>query len=180
VFPASFFTNKRHPHLQTHRCRCHDSFGFSMEVVTRCFLLLPGPFLKWCMIFSDCSLSAPQISRTAFTTAIYSQGGCRLTFTIDCSLSTFTMLLAFLYFSRRLLATAHVRSITLPRDGVAATESDSHDSAGSGMSPLMSVMRGDSEEGSRTRTYFFGPSTVTVSRILINNGYFINGECSIA
>jgi hypothetical protein len=41
-------------------------------------------------------------------------------------------------------------------------------------------MRGDSEEGSRTRTYFFGPSTVTVSRILINNGYFINGECSIA
>jgi hypothetical protein len=100
---------------------CHDSFGFSVEVVTRCFLLLPGPFLKWCMIFWDCA---------NLENCIY-----------HCSLSTFTTLLAFLYFSRRLLATAHVRSITLPRDGVAATESDSHDSAGSGMSPLMSVMK---------------------------------------
>jgi hypothetical protein len=35
----------------------------------------------------------------------------------------------------------------------------------------------DMDEGSHTRSYFFGPSTVTVSRIrgMIDNGYFVEG-----
>jgi hypothetical protein len=36
---------------------------------------------------------------------------------------------------------------------------------------------GDMDDGSRTWSYFFGPSTMTVSRIrgMINNGYFAEG-----
>jgi hypothetical protein len=81
---------------------------------------------------------------------------------------------------------AHVRSTARPRDVVADAGSEGHGSGDSAewtesaqLSNVGSHSRAgvDTDEGSRTRSYYFGPSTVTVSHIreMIVNGYFAEG-----
>jgi hypothetical protein len=93
---------------------------------------------------------------------------------------------------------ACVRSIACLRDDVPVAEGEGaitergaidegHDSAGSveGTESMHashagshSHVEGDSDEGSHTRSYYFGPLTVTVNciREMINRGYFVEGS----
>jgi hypothetical protein len=90
---------------------------------------------------------------------------------------------------------AHVRSTAHPRDGAPESEDvimerdAAGDSGDGGGSPERNVPvqesdanshsgAGDnSDEGSRTRSYYFGPSMITVSHIreMIDHGYFVEG-----
>jgi hypothetical protein len=80
----------------------------------------------------------------------------------------------------------HLRSTARLRDGAAETGSEGHGSGDSAEkmepAPLSDVgshsrARADMDEGSYTRSYLFGPSTVMVKRIqgVIHNGYFAEG-----
>jgi hypothetical protein len=79
---------------------------------------------------------------------------------------------------------AHDRSTAQLRDG--ATEGESRDSVRSverteSVDVSDSSHRGDSDEGSCTRSYLFGPSMVTVSRIqeIIDSDYFAEGGARV-
>jgi hypothetical protein len=93
---------------------------------------------------------------------------------------------------------ACVRSIACLRDDVPVAEGEGaitergaidegHDSAGlvegtesmhASHAGSHSHAEGDSDEGSHTRSYYFGPLTVTVNciREMINHGYFVEGS----
>jgi hypothetical protein len=81
---------------------------------------------------------------------------------------------------------AHARSTARPHDVVADAGSEGHGSGDSAeriesaqLSDVGSHSRAgaDTNEGSRTRSYYFGPSTVMVSHIreMIVNSYFVEG-----
>jgi hypothetical protein len=85
---------------------------------------------------------------------------------------------------------AHVRSTARSCDGAAIVEGAGHDITGStertesaGASDTGSHNRaeGDSDKGSRTHSYYFGPSTVTVSHVweMIDCGYFTEGGAHV-
>jgi hypothetical protein len=81
---------------------------------------------------------------------------------------------------------AHVRSTAHPFDAAIGAGSKGHESGNSTErmeSALLSNVashsgvRGEMDEGSRTRSYYFGPLTVTVTCIrgMVDNGYFDMG-----
>jgi hypothetical protein len=141
-----------------------------------------------------------------FTAAIYSRGDLVLTFDCSpCALlrSCFLALRAFRVWSKvaslvvRETAMAHVRSIARQRDDVPMVEGEGviiekgaidegYDNAGP-VEIIKSVhasdagsdnrAEGDSDEGSRTYSYYFGPLMVTITRIreMIDHGYFAKG-----
>jgi hypothetical protein len=106
---------------------------------------------------------------------------------------------SFVFFLKTVMA--RVKSTALPRDGAtdaggegAAIESDA-DSEGHGSRGFAGRTKfvqlsdvgshsgtgADTDEGSHTRNYHFGPSTVTVSRVreMIDNDYFADGMARV-
>jgi hypothetical protein len=84
----------------------------------------------------------------------------------------------------------HVKSTTRPRDDAAAAKGEGRDSAGSAERPESSgasdagshnCAQGDFDEGPHTHNYYYGHSTVIVSRVrkMIDRGYFAIGDACV-
>jgi hypothetical protein len=91
---------------------------------------------------------------------------------------------------RSTVARTRVRSTARSRDGAFAVEGESCDNTGSteriesaGASDVGSQSHagGDSDEGSHTHSYYFGPSTVAISCVqkMIDCGYFTEGSSRV-